>query len=191
MNNMNQLSTMGANTTPQGVSPLGRTGLKRPSGYSTYQLPQYTPEQQQLFQGQFQHLGPDSYLSRLAMGDQSAFDEQEAPSMRQFSALQGNIGSRFSGMGMGGRRSSGFGNTMNQASSEFAQDLASKRMKTRMDALSELMSFSDRLLGQRPYEQGLVEKPQQPSFWGALGSGIAQGGAAAAKYYAGGGGGGQ
>lgn len=169
------MATTGANVTPQGVSPIGRTGLKRPSGYSTFQMPQYTQEQQQLFSDQFQHVNPQSYLGRLAGGDQSAFEEQEAPAMRQFSSLLGNIGSRFSGMGLGGRKSSGFQNTVNQAGSEFAQDLASKRMEQRMKALEELMSFSDRLLGQRPYDVGFAEKPQKPSFWNSFAGGFGQG----------------
>jgi hypothetical protein len=156
---------------------MGSSGNKTPEGYNQYQVQSFTPEQMQLFSQMFSNVGPDSYLGKLAGGDQSAFAEQEAPALRQFSALQGGMASRFSGMGTGGRKSSGFQNTMNQASSDFAQDLQSKRMKTRMDALRELMGFSNQLLGQKPYESGLVAEAQEPpgfaeSFAGGMGAAI-------------------
>ena len=145
-------------------------------GYKTSSVQQYTPEQMQLFQSLFSKLGPDSYLSRLAGGDESLFEEMEAPAHRQFNTLQGNLSSRFSGMGMGGRRSSGFQNTANQASSDFAQDLQSKRQGLQSQALRDLMGMSNSLLGQRPNEQYLT--PEKPSFLesllGILGQGMGQ-----------------
>lgn len=150
--------------TPEGVGPMGRSGSKIPKGYKQFQVQKFTPEMMEQFKSLFANVSPDSYLGKLAAGDQEAFAEMEAPAMRQFSALQGNIGSRFSGMGQGGRKSSGFQNTMNQAASEFAQDLQSKRMETRKNALQDLMKFSEMLMGQQPYETGLVKKEQkQPS----------------------------
>lgn len=146
---------------------------KIPSGYKNFAVNQYTPEQQGLFGDQYAHLGKDSFMSRLAMGDQSGFDEMEAPALRQFGELQGNIASRFSGMGMGGRRSSGFQNTMNQASQDFAGQLQSKRQDLRRQAISDLMGMSNTVLGQRPQERGLVQKPK--SFWENLGSGLSGG----------------
>lgn len=161
--------------TPDNLGPMGRTGSKIPKGYKQFQMQKFTPQQMELFSQMFGNVSPDSFLSQLAGGDQSAFDEMEAPALRQFSALQGNMASRFSGMGTGARRSSGFQNTMNQAASDFAQDLQSKRMQTRMNALQELMSFSNQLLGQQPYETGLVQKQQKPpGFLSQLGSGLGQ-----------------
>lgn len=158
-------------TTPS-VGPTGKTGNKVPAGYKQFQLQQFTPEMMELFQSLFSNVSPDSYLGKLAGGDQSAFEEAEAPALRQFSALQGNIASRFSGMGTGGRHSSGFQNSMNQASSEFAQDLQAKRMETRMKAIQDLMGFSNQLLGQKPYETGLVQKEQKPNMWGQFAQGV-------------------
>lgn len=155
-------------TTPTMQGPMNRTGSKVPKGYKQFQLQNMTPEQMEQMQQLFQHVSPDSYLGKLAGGDQEAFAEMEAPAMRQFSALQGNIASRFSGMGQGARRSSGFQNTMNQASSDFAQDLASKRMQTRKDSIQELMKYSEMLMGQKPYETGLVQKEQKQNPWGAI-----------------------
>lgn len=126
------------------------------SGYNT--IPNFTPEMMQLFQSMFGDVGPESFLGRIASGDQGAFDEMEAPAMRQFAGLQGNIASRFSGMGTGGRHSSGFQNTMNQASSNFAQDLQSKRMGLQSQAVKDLWGMKESLLGQRPYDY--EQKPQ-------------------------------
>ena len=135
---------------------------KIPQGYQKTQFQQFTPEQMQLFQQLFAHLGPDSFLSKIAGGDQSAFAEMEAPALRQFSEEQGNIASRFSGMGQGGRNSSGFKNTMNTAASNFAQDLQGKRMDMQQKALQDLFGMSGMLMGQKPYETSLSEKA--PSF---------------------------
>lgn len=161
-------------------STYGATGSgnKIPSGYKRGQLQQFTPEQMDLFQSLFGHVGPGSYLSRLAAGDESLFSEMEAPALRQFSGLQGQLASRFSGMGgTGARRSSGFQNTMNQASSNFAQDLQSRRQDLQRQAIGDLMGMSSNLLGQRPYDQFLTEK--KPSFleslFGALTGGLGQG----------------
>lgn len=151
-------------------------GNKIPKGYQQGQMQQFTPEQLGLFQQLFSHVGPESYLSKLSGGDQNTFNQIEAPAMQQFNALQGNLASRFSGVGMGARRSSGFKNTMNQSAQDFASQLQSQRQSLQQQALQDLMGMSNSLLGQRPYEQFLTEKPQkQSSGWGGLG-GAALGG---------------
>ena len=155
-----------------GLSGSGKMGNKIPHGYKSGQIQQFTPEQMGLFQQMFGQVGPDSYLSKLAGGDQDTFNQIEAPAMRQFGELQGNIASRFSGMGGGARRSSGFQNTMNQAGSDFAQQLQSNRQSMRQQAIRELMGLSGQLLGQRPYEQFLTKK--QPSFMQSLGGALGE-----------------
>lgn len=131
-----------------------------PSGYRSGQLQQFTPQQMKLFKQMFSQVSPDSYLSRLSQGDEELFDEMEAPAMRQFNELQGGLASRFSGMGMGSRRSSGFQNSSTAAASNFAQDLASKRQGLQRQAIMDLMGLSESLLGQRPNERFLVPKKQ-------------------------------
>jgi hypothetical protein len=138
--------------------PTGKVGNKIPSGYSLSQVQQYTPEQMELYGSLFGHLGPDSFLSQIAGGDEGAFAELEAPALKQFSGLQGNIASRFSGMGQGARGSSGFQNTMNQAGADFASQLQSQRLSLRQQALQDLMGYSNQLLNQRPYENQLTPK---------------------------------
>src|ERR1043166_5744377 len=92
-------------------SPAGTaTGLKG-SGYKNASIQQFTPEQMKLFEGLFSNVGPDSYLARLAGGDQGIFNQIEAPAMQQFNDFSANIANRYSGMGgVGARRSSGFQN---------------------------------------------------------------------------------
>lgn len=152
-------------------------GNKIPSGYKAGQMQQFTPEQMQLFQSMFGHVGPGSYTSRLAAGDEGLFDEMERPALKQFSGMQGNIASRFSGMGMGGRKSSGFQNTMNQYSSDFAQGLQSRRQDLQRQAIQDLMGMSNNLLSQKPYEQFLYEKKKP--LWEKLLAGLLPAGGAA------------
>lgn len=173
-------SLSGASGYPMGAagSSSGQkmTGNIIPKGYKHGQIQQFTPEQMGLFRQMFSHLGPESFLSRLAGGDQSQFEQLEAPAMRQFGQLQGQIASRFSGMqpgAMSARRGSGFANTMNTAAQEFAQNLQAQRMGLQRQALLDLMGMSSELMGQRPYEQFLMQK--QPSFMQQLGLGIAGG----------------
>ncbi len=156
-------------------SPAGRTGNKIPSGYKSGQMQQFTPEQMQLFQQMFGHAGPESFTSRLASGDQSTFGEIEAPALKQFNELQGGLASRFSGMGMGARRSSGFQNTMTSAASDFAQQLQSQRQGLQRQALMDLRGMSQELLGHKPYEQFLIEKEKKKGFGGLIGGGIGAG----------------
>jgi len=165
---------MGMNRTTSGQRQTvgGRNII--PKGYQRGQLAQFTPEQMDLFQSLFGQVGPGSYLSRLAGGDQDIFSQIEAPALQQFGALQGNLASRFSGMGgVGARRSSGFQNTASQASSDFAQQLQSQRQGLQRQALLDMLGISQSLLNQRPYEQFLT--PKQKPFWQELLSGLSGG----------------
>lgn len=155
----------------KGMAPSGDV---IPKGYKQGQIGQFDQNQMDLYKSLFSHAGPNSYLSRLAGGDQSMFDQIEAPALKQFSALQGNLGSRFSSMGQGARNSSGFQNTMNQAGSDFASQLQSQRQGLQRQALQDLMGISGELLGQKPYEKFLYEKQQKEKTpWGKyIGGGL-------------------
>ena len=155
-------------------APGATTNLGR--GYKARSIQQFTPEQMNLFRSLFSQVGPESSLARLAGGEEGMFEQLEAPALKQFAGLQGSLASRFSGMGLGGRRSSGFQNTANAAASDFAQQLQAQRMGLQRQALNDLMGFSSSLLQQRPYEQFITER--KPSFMqsllGAFGSGLGQ-----------------
>lgn len=175
------MSSMSGSSGMQG--PMGREGTKIPKGYKQFQIQNFTPEMMELFKRGMEQLGPDSFLARLAAGDESLFAELEAPAHRQFAGKVGDIASRFSGQGMGARRSSGFQNTMTQAGSDFAQDLQAKRLGLQRDAIRDMQAFTNQLLNQKPYETGLVEKQQkQGGSWGGAASGAASGAAMGSSF---------
>ena len=170
-------SSLGGYGGMKGSTATGKwAGDKIPKGYKGGQMAQFTPEQMGLFQQLFSQVSPESYTSKLAGGDQSLFDEMEAPAMRQFQGLQGQLASRFSGMGTGGRKTSGFQNTMGAEASNFAQDLASRRQSLQRQAIEDLMGMGHTLLNEKPYQRHLIKKHQDEGFnWGGLG-GAAVGG---------------
>ena len=159
-------------TTATGSRLGGRTGTpqvswgKAKGGYQTGQMQQFTPEQMQLFQSMFGHLGSNSFLGRLASGDQSMFNEMEQPAWRDFQGAQAQLGSRFSGLGTGSLKSSGFRNTATAGASQFAQDLQSQRLGLQNQAIRDLQGMSNQLLQQRPYENFMMEK--KPGFFESL-----------------------
>lgn len=144
-------------------SGMGNKGMV-PKGYKQFQ--QFTPEQMELFQNMFSHVGPDSFTSRLAGGDEDIFNQIEAPAMKQFSALQGGLASKFSGMGMGARKGSGFQNASNMATQDFASQLQSNRQNLTRQAMQDLFSMSNELLGKQPF--GLVQKQQKQNPWAQI-----------------------
>lgn len=145
-----------------------------PKGFRRAQLQQFTPEQTQLFKQLFSNVGQGSFLSKLAGGDQSQFEQIEAPALQQFNQILGGLGSRFSGAGgLGARHSSGFQQATTQASSDFAKQLQAQRLGLQRQAIQDLFGLSESLLGQRPYEQFLA--PKQRSFLQELGIAGAQG----------------
>lgn len=164
----------------------GAAGNKIPKGYAAGKLQQFTPEQMGLFQQLFSHVSPGSQLSQQAMGSQAGFEPQEQLAARDFQNFQGQNASRFSGMGMGARRGSGFNNSMTQGSQDFAMQLAGQRQQLQRQALQDLMGMSGMLLGQRPEEQFLIKKENRPSgFAKALGIGLPVAGAVAGGIFGG------
>lgn len=149
-----------------------------PKGYKAGRMANMTKKQMSLLNRNIDALGPNNYLSKLAAGDEETFEEMEAPALKQFAGVQGNIASRFSGMGTGGRKSSGFQSDMNTAASNFLEQLQSRRGELRRQAMKDMNEMSSNLLGQRPYENYLVKKAEkQSNGWGGLAGAIVGGGA--------------
>lgn len=146
----------------------GTEGDVVPKGFRKGQLQTFTPQQLQLHQQMGDEIGQDSYLSRLAGGDESLFEQMEAPAHRQFQGQIGQLASRFSGAGTGGRKSSGFQNATTAAASNFSQDLQSQRMNLQRQAMQDLQGMRQDFLGQRPYDQFLTEKQQKQNPWGDI-----------------------
>ena len=189
MNNMGIVDTTNAamsqykNAMPRGAYSSKHTMQPEqiPKGYNKYQMQNFTPEQYDLLRSSMGHVDENSYLSKLAYGDESTYADMEAPALRQYSELQGGLASRFSGQGMGARNSSGFQNTQNAAAQDFASKLQANRHDIRTNAIKDLLGMSNDLMGQRPYSYGLAEKPpkkeKEKSGWtgvaGAVVGGIA------------------
>ncbi len=168
-------------TTPN-VSALKGTG------YRQIDLPRMTPEKQALFKQVFSGLQPGltsgiGHLSHVAEGSPEYFQQMEAPALRQFQELQGNIASRFSGMGSGARRSSGFQNVGTAAASDLSERLASQRMTMQQDAIKQLMGLYRDLMGEQEFESLLIPEEEKRNPWsnflggalpiaGALGGGL-------------------
>ena len=159
--------------------PTGRPSTVKGTGMKALTMQQFTPEQLDLFKSLFGQLGPGSYLSKLAGGAPEMFDQLEAPALKQFAGIQGNLASRFSGMGTGARHSSGFYNTMNTAAQDFASQLQSQRLDYQRNAMRDLFEMAGLLMGQRPYETSLIAKKQP--FWKELILGAAPGAAQGAS----------
>lgn len=141
-------------------------------GIDITQLNNMSPEQMQLLQQRIGELGPDSYLAKLARGDESAFAESEEPAQRQFQELMGKNASRFSQVN--GRKSSGFHNSNAQATQDFVSQLRSQRLDLSRQAVKDLHGMSRDLLSQRPYQyaQGGGGQGPQGSYFEQVGQGL-------------------
>ena len=143
------------------------------TGYQTFSQQKYSPQSLQLLSQLFAHAGPQSYLSKLAGGDEATFKQIEEPALRQFGQMQANLGARFGGAAGGGSqrslgalKSSGFQNAAQEQAGSFAQQLQAQRQGLQRQALQDLFGISNTLLGHQPYENFLL--PQQKPFWQEL-----------------------
>jgi hypothetical protein len=108
----------------------------------------------------------------------------EAPALRQFNQLQGNLASRFSGQGMGARRSSGFQNASSAVAQDFASQLQANRQNLQRQAIMDLMGMTSSLLGTQPYSQGYAAKGQKEGIAGGYGQPVGTAlGTAVGAYY--------
>lgn len=146
-----------------GQQQIGTSSI--PKGYAQGQIQNFSPEQMDLFKQLFGQVGPESQLSKLASGDQSQFEQLEAPALKQFGQLQSGLASRFSGMGLGARKSSGFQQAQSSAAQDFAERLQSNRMNLQNQALKDLFGLSGELFGQKPFENYLVPEQQKQLPW--------------------------
>lgn len=171
MNQAALYSDSARNAMSQGVStgPKARgapAGSNVPSGYRGASVQQFNPGQMDLFQRNLDLVGPNSQLYQQAMGTDAGFAPYEQYAQRQFQEATGQNASRFSGLGMGARRGSGFQNLQTQGAQDFATQLAMQRQQLQRQALNDLLGISQSLLGQRPQENMLVKK--QMPFWQQL-----------------------
>lgn len=143
---------------------------KRPSGYKEYRHLNFTPAQMELYNQLYGLVDPEGRTSRLAMGDEGEFEQMEKPALKQFNQLQGNLASKFSGQGMGSRRSSGFQNASSAAAQDFAGQLQANRQNLQRQSIMDLMGLSQNLLQQGPYTSGYAAKGAKGGIAGGYGA---------------------
>lgn len=142
-----------------------------PSGYKVRQLNNFTPEQMNMFSSQTGKTaqGANSgldYLNRLASGDESLFEEMEAPAHTQFNKFLGQAGSRYSQLGA--QDSSGFQNAISGAGAEMSENMASRRQSMQQGAIQDLLSHSNSLLNAKPYDTFLEAPRDKGGGWQKL-----------------------
>lgn len=159
------------------------------TGYNQVQVPRLSPEQMSLFKQVFSQIQPGltgalGHLGDLAGGgNEETWKQLEAPALRQFGQLQGNIASRFSGAGSGARRSSGFQNALSGAGADLAERLQSQRLGLQQDAIGQLLGLYGNLMGTQTQDTGFL--PRQKPWWQQLLLGLNQAGSQAVGNFAG------
>lgn len=144
------------------------------------QMPTMNPQQMQFLQQMLSGLqGGESnipgmeYLQSLFSNDPNAFNEFQAPAMRQFNEqIMPGIAERFSSMGAGGRNSSAFNNAGAMAGSRLSENLSAQRAGLRSGAMNQLQGFGQ--MGMRsPFEN--VYMQGQPGLMQGIAGGAGQG----------------
>lgn len=149
------------------------------TGYNQIKLPTKSPEQMDIFSQLSSGSGGNiqSILKQLQGlsdgGDEDYWSQLEAPALRQFDKRQGDIASRFSGMGMGGRRSGAFQTAVGNENTDLQERLSAQRLGIQGNARNQLMELYRSLLGENLSDSGLTPKPQ--SFLKQLGIGLSGG----------------
>lgn len=138
--------------------------------------PSLTPRQEGLLNsliGKSQGaVGPTfDFLTRLLSGDESLFEELDAPAIRAFEEqIAPGIAERFSAAGAGSQRSSAFQQQLASAGAGLARGLSENRTALRMGAADRLSQLLDRPLGVKATpNQQLV-----PADYGFLGNFLLQ-----------------
>lgn len=153
----------------------GQVSKVKGTGYNQVSTPTMSPEQMQLFSSMMGGSAPGissglNNMSQMAQGGSPEFWEQlEQPAWNDFNKAQGQLASRFSGMGMGGRKSSGFSNASGGMAGEFSQKLQSRRMQMQQQAIKDLLGLGRELFSKDSYDTQFI--PQKKSFWEEMGPG--------------------
>lgn len=150
------------------------------------QIPSLSPDQMQLIQSLTGQLGGPltsglQNLRGILGGGPEAFKQLEAPALRQFEQqIIPQISERFGGAGA--LSSSGFQQSLSQAGSNLAENLASKRAEMQSGALNQLMQLLTQ--SQNPRFQNIQTSGSEGALMGilkAIGLGVGGGlGSAAA-----------
>ncbi len=106
--------------------------------------------------GQQQGFQQGNEFFNSLFNDQDFFNKFEAPAMRQFEELQGDIGNRFAGMGSGGSTgSTGFRNVMAREGQNLSSNLAAQRGQMQQGAVPQMLQYS-----QQPVSNWMTQMQQ-------------------------------
>ncbi len=143
-----------------------------PSGYNLVQLPKYSPQQMERSQARLGQLGESAgrgtdLLSKLALGDDSSYNDLAAPALRDFRerALP-EIAQRF--QGTGGLNSSSFANAATSAGTDLTERLSAQRAIIQDRSLSNLLNLEQSLLQNSPYDHYYQPNQNKRSLWESL-----------------------
>jgi len=149
--------------------PTGQVSKLKGTGYKSLSTPTMEHLPHEVWQSGLK-AGTPGYLDTIRSlgglaggGSEADWQKLEAPALRQFGALQGNLASRFSQAGA--RRSSGFQNTQSEAGTDLAERLQSQRMGIQQNAQSQLLELMQSLLGAKTFETNLLEGKQKENKW--------------------------
>lgn len=140
------------------------------SGYKSISVPTMSPEVMDRWRRTIGAVEPSALssigdLGRISQGDESYFQQLEAPAHRQYQQGIGQLASRFSAGGpgsgsMSARQSSAFANAGAGYAGEFAENLAAQRYSLQDRAREQLLSLYGELMSSDPYEQVLQKRKQ-------------------------------
>jgi hypothetical protein len=139
------------------------------TGYKAIQTSTKTPGQLDYYNkimggiGQGTDAALQGLTSQALGGNEDYWKQLEAPAKRQFQEQQGQIASRFSGMGSGGRNSSGHQNAQSGASVDFAERLGAQRLGLQKQAWEQLLGMGTHLFDQNLFETSII--PKKKKWW--------------------------
>ncbi len=92
--------------------------------------------------------------------DPEFFNKFEAPAMRQFDELQGDIGNRFAGMGSGSTGSTGFRNVLAREGQNLATNLSAQRGQMQQQGANQALGYA-----QQPFSnyQSMLQNALKPT----------------------------
>lgn len=165
-------SKSGLTSTPDKLKPYNLL-----NGQQQKQLGQYfkNPIENTGLYGQ----GSD-YLQRLLSGDESAYNDFEAPYIQNFQEnILPEIAGRFNGIGTGSGayNSSALANSLSQAGRSLQTDLAGLRARTQQSALPQALNYAqqpyaNRLAGVGIQQQGVYGQQGSQGLFGSAASGL-------------------
>lgn len=112
----------------------------------------------------YQH-GNDFFNSLF--NDEGFFNKFEAPAMRQFEEMSGDLGNRFASMGSGGSTgSTGFRNLLGREAQNLSTNLAAQRGQMQQNAVPQMLQYSQQPVSNWMTQMQQALQPTQNTYQG-------------------------